>query len=447
MKKIICIFLVIGFCLGMYYWWCASKVTQIVQNVPEIAVVERGDLRTVVESIGSVEPEREVEIKCEASGEVIKLPVDVSDRVKKGELLVQLDPQDQERLVQQAEVAVDVSQAKLEQAKLALKIAKLSLANEQTRTEAALTSAKILAQEAVVRLKRNEQLHEKKIISKEDLEETHITHAKTVESLESAKVSIQDLAIQELRITSLQQGIRIAEQEVVTNRLELDDAKKQLRETTVSSPIDGVVTVRDVQVGQIISSGTSNVSGGTTVLYLADTSRMYVSVSVDESDIGCICAGQTVRITVDAFPESEFHGKVVHIGSKGISTSNVVTFKVKVEVTSMNKHRLKTGMTANVEITTIDRKDILRVPSEAVHRTSGKCFVTIVKDDNATDEQLVSIGDTGGDWVEVLGGLKEGVRLLVTPRQRSQWRNDETQQKQNAQQLSSNMFGMGGPSQ
>ena len=289
-------------------------------------------------------------------------------------------------------------------------------------------------------MKRTIGLYDMKVVSKQALESAQTTHAQASASLEAARISLRELVTRELHINSLRQNVCISEQDVVTSGIDLDDAQERLRETTVRSPMNGVVTVRNVQVGQIISSGTSSVNGGTTVLYLADMSRMYVLVSVDESDIGSIREGQDVRVTVDAFPKKAFQGTVVRVASKGISSSNVVTFQVKVEITSPDKNLLKPGMTANVEILIVDKKDVLRVPSEAVQQTSKSCFVTILNTDKTMSKKEVAISESNGEWTEVLSGLHEGEQLVVTQRNPGLWRSGETESKQG---MSGSLLGVG----
>ena len=440
MKYLIGIVLLAGLGFGAYHRHTSRTKKQTPQTVTQVVRAERGPLRITIESTGTIEPEREVEIKCEASGEITQLPVDVSDIVKKGDLLVQLDPQDEELEVKRAQVAAVVAKARLEQAKLALEIAQQNLVNSRSRSTATLASAEALAEEMAAQLKRAEQLREKKMTSEQEVQAARTTHAQAVASLEAAKIAIRDLDTQELEIDSLRQAVSIAEQDVVTSEIDLDEAEERLRETTVQSPMDGIVTTRDVQIGQIISSGTSSVSGGTTVLYLADMSRMYVLVSVDESDIGQVQTGQNARVTVDAFPKREFPGTVVRVAAKGISSSNVVTFEVKVEVTSQEKDLLKPGMTANVEILVVDKEEVLRVPSTAIQRTSRECFVTTLNADTTTSRRDITVGETDGEWSEVLNGLDEGDQVAITQRNQSVWRSGG---KEGKQSLSSSILQTG----
>jgi len=427
---------------GVGWWLRARGKTRKQPDAAEAAAtaqtatVEKGALRVVVEATGRVVPEQEIEIKCKASGEIIKLPVDVSDAVKKGDVLVQLDPADEERSVRRAEVALAVSEARLAQAQLALEIAQQELATERTRAEPALRSAQAKAQEAEARLTRVEQLLEKKIASPEELDSARTTRAQAVSDLEAARARIEELKAKAMQIQSRRQDLRIAEAQVETDKLSLSDTNQRLADTTVKAPIAGTVAERGVQVGQIIASGINNVGGGTTVMTLADLSRVYVLVTVDESDIGRIQVDQRVRITVDAYPDTPFPGRVVRVATKGQSTSNVVTFEVKVEVRGPSSRLLKPEMTANVEIVAVEKEDVLLLPAQALGRKRRERFVILPKPDGTEEERTVTTGASDGEKIEIVDGLAEGETVLL-PRAGagSRWRNPDARRDNRRRQF------------
>lgn len=409
-------------------WYALNRAKADTTQVKEekvVAKVERGPLRVLVQSTGSVDPEQEVEIKCKASGEVIKVPVDISTEVKKGDLLAQLDPDDETRSVRKAEVTLAVSEANLAKAKLNLQSAELELSTAKIRTAAALKSAEASEREAEAKLKRTTMLLEKKMCSQEDMDDATSTHASAEASLESAHADVESLKLKEVDIETMKRNISIAEADVENNKLSLDDAREQLKDTTVLAPIDGVISEKDVQVGQIITSATSNVSGGTTILKLADLSRIYVLVTVDESDIGRVRNGQHAKITVDAYPNEAFRGKVVRIATKGVSTSNVVTFEVKVEVESEKRTLLKPEMTANVDITVVDHAEALLVPVAAVTQRRGEAFVVVHGADGKEEKRTVEVGESSGEKTEILKGVAEGETLVISGSGQSKWKAAE----------------------
>ncbi len=431
---------------GGLWWMLASrsdaKADGSSDKEPVIVTVEKGSLRVVVEATGRVVPEQEVEIKCKASGEVIKLPVDVSDTVGKGDLLLQLDPEDEQRSVRRAEVALAVSQARLAQASLSLQVAERDLASERTRAEASLNSAEARAEEAASKLKRVTELHGKNMSSREELETAQTSAAQAAADLEGARARMEDLKTKAMQIDSRKQDITIAEAQVETDRISMDDVKQRLADTTVAAPIDGVVATRNVQVGQIIASGVSNVGGGTAVMTLADLSRTYVLVSVDESDIGRIETGQRAQVTVDAHPDAFFPGEVVRVATKGATASNVVTFEVKVEVKGPNRKLLKPEMSANVAITAVEREDVLVVPVNSVQRKRRERTVTVCRQDGTEEQRTVQTGASDGEMMEIVEGLSEGESVvLASGGSQSRWRSESDRDARRARGMGMRMMG------
>lgn len=416
MKAWLVVLIVLLLAGGGVAWWlrgaASADDTDAETAPPDPVVAAPGPLYVIVEATGRVVPEEEVAIKCKASGEVITLPVDVSDFVEKGQLLLQLDPEEEERSVRRAEVALAVTEARLRQQRLDLEIAERELATERLRAQAALASAEAAGREAAARRERIRQLREKEMASQEELDSAESAKASADASLENARARVADLEPAELRIEALRQDIAIAEAQVETDRLSLSDARQRLEDTTVLAPMTGVVTGREVQIGQIIASAINNVGGGTTVLTLADLSHRYVLVSVDESDIGRIATGQRAKITVDAYPERVFPGAVVRVAAKGSVASNVVTFEVKVEVKGEGQDLLKPEMTANVEIVVADKPDALLVPITAVTRRRGQSVVHVRHADGSVEERAVTAGMSDGASIEILEGLAAGETVL-----------------------------------
>jgi HlyD family secretion protein len=356
----------------------------------------------------------DVDIKCKASGEVVNLPFDVSDTVKKDDLLVELDQIDMQRVLKQAEVRVAASQAKLEIARQNLVVAGLTLATDRLRTDAALKAAEVHAKDARVKADRMKDLLAKALASQEEYDTAETAAVQTAVDLETAKVKFEELKTQELALELSRQQVKLSQADVDSDEVALSIAKDRLRDTKVMAPMDGVVAVRNVQIGQIIASGVSNVGGGTTVLTLSDLSRVFVLASVDESDIGKVRLEQPATVTADAFPGRRFDGRVVRIATRGVNLSNVVTFEVKIEVTGEAKALLKPEMTANVEITAAAKDDVLLVPAEAVIRKArGKQFVTVVGDDGAKQEVAVTTGISDGTKTEIAEGLTAGQTVVV----------------------------------
>ncbi len=424
MSKVVGIILVIAVGLGGIYYWRNSHVQAAAEAGQEqaTATVTRGTLVQSVASTGRVVSNLDVEIKCKASGRVEKLPFDVSDTVSQGDLLVELDPVDEERAVKLAEVALASSKARLDQARQNLAVAEHNLTTATTRAQATLQSAQARARELRTKADRRRDLLQQNLGSVEDYDTAESAAIVAQADVLTAQAAIEELEAQRLTLETRRQDITLAEAQVESDEIALANTRQRLADTKVFAPIDGVVSERNVQIGTIISSGITNVGGGTTVLLLSDLSRIFVLASVDESDIGRVQLDQDVQITVDAFPGVPFGGKVVRIATKGVNVSNVVTFEVKIEVTSENKSLLKPEMTANVQIVSDAREDVLLVPVKAISRRDHRS-IAMVRRGGVTVEQEVQLGTTDGMQVEVVSGLAEGdVLVLQSSEPASRWR-------------------------
>lgn len=396
------------------YMWQQSRADKAAEAAQvTLSKVERGNLQSIVSTSGKVTPNLEVDIKCKASGRVINLPFEISDPVKKGDLLVELDPVDEQRIMRQAEVALNASKAQLAQAKQTLLVAQQNLETEKRKAALSVTSLKARAQDSVIDKKRAEEMNRAGIISPQDYDKALTSQVAATSDLETARTRLEELKTQEISIESRKEDVNLAKTQVELDELRLQEAKQRLEDTKVYSPIDGIVATRTVQKGMIISSGISNVGGGTTVMTLADLSRVFVLASVDESDIGRVAVGQTAKITADAFPTIPFTGRVERIATKGLNAYNVVTFEVKIEVLDERKSLLKPEMTTNVEILLEEKDDILTIPVEALVRKGDRRYAVVVKPDGATEERAVEIGMTDGIRYEVMSGLSEGETVQV----------------------------------
>lgn len=427
MKKIIIVIGVVLTLIGLGYrkWGGGSSPKKEVQ-LPETVKVERGFIRLGVVSSGKVISNLDVDIKCKASGEVIKLPFDVSDMVKKGNLLLELDPVDEQRLVRQAHSQLSASQARLINAQENMAIAEQNLITERQRAASNIKSVEVRANDSRMKADRVKELLTKKLSSQEEYETASTASAQAAADLEAAKIRLEELKTQARAIELTRQQVLMAESQVENDKIALDIAEQRLADTKVVAPINGVVTSRLVQIGQIISSGISNVGGGTTAMTLSDLSHIFVLASVDESDIGKVFLEQAAKITVDAFPGKKFEGKVVRIATRGVNVSNVVTFEVKMEVISSDKNLLRPEMTANVDITAVEKNNVLLVPMDSILRKEGKSFVTLWKEGNIKEEKLVEVGFSDGQKLEILGGINEGEAVIVRKNTaESKWKPDQ----------------------
>jgi len=268
--------------------------------------VQKSDITSVATANGKIAPITDVKISAYVPAKIIRLPVEEGDLVKRGQLLVQLDDTEYRAATNQAKAQLASAKASLEQAQLVYE--------------------------------RKKELFEKKLSSKEQYD-----MAKT------------DLDLAKAR----------HEQAVAS----LDQAKYNLSKTTITSPMNGIVTSLNAEVGEIVMIGTMN-NPGTVIMAVSDMSEIEAEVEVDETDIAEVKLGQEAEIEIDAYPDTLFKGEVTEIGHSarisGLGTQDQVTnFLVKVKLLD-EVPRIRPGMSASVDITTNSRVDALNVPIQAV---------------------------------------------------------------------------------
>jgi HlyD family secretion protein len=264
--------------------------------------VERRDIVVTAQATGAVQPDTVVEVKSKASGEILDLRVETGQVVKRGELMVVVDPRNPRNTLAQAEADLEVARARLANA-----------TSQRRRADELFKSQSITEQE-----------HEQALL---------------------------DFAN--------------ARAEEVRARVAVDNAKDQLDDTNVRAPIAGTIIEKSVERGQVISSPTRDVGGGTVLLKMADLNLVQVRTLVDETDIGKIQAGQPATVTVDAFPARPFSGEVRKIEPQAQTEQNITMFPVLVRIDN-RQGLLRPGMNAEVEIHVGERQDVLAVPNAAL---------------------------------------------------------------------------------
>lgn len=358
--------------------WLRGRKTEKTPELPaqgETVKVSRGDLLVKVEATGQVVSNRDVDIKSKASGEIVHLPFEAGDRVRRGQLLIELDPANEQRRVQQAESALAVSLARTEKTRKDLDVSKAELRVERDKAAQAVASAQVALADAQAKSQRIDQMFHQDFASREQWETARTTVSQSAIALENSRLRLRELATQEQALALKRLEIKTAEAQVQEGRLSLDDMMERLAETRLFAPMSGIITVLPVQERQIVASGISNVGGGTTVMTLSDISRIFINAQVDESQVARVRPGLSVLITADAYPDKEFRGKVSRVAPKGVVVQNVVTFEVKIEVMDKNKHLLKPQMTANVGVIVDKVFGALVLPVTAIRRFGAETWV------------------------------------------------------------------------
>jgi HlyD family secretion protein len=367
-----------------------SRGTKI--DPSKLAKVEKGDLAKSVVATGKVEPITKVEVKSKASGIVKKLLVDAGDRVKKGQLLAQLDKEEISAQVAQSHAGLQAAQASLKSAEADFERAKVDAEGPDVPIlKRAYERATGMAKDGVV--------------STSALEDAQKNYEMALNKQNGAKA----------QVTVLKAKIAQAEAQVAQEKANLEQLEEQLSYTDIISPIDGVVLSRNVEMGDAVSSILVLGSSATLVMTLGDTSEVYVKGKVDESDIGKVYLAQPARIKVESFKEKTFNGKVTKISPMGVEKDNVTTFEVRVSINNPGGE-LKAEMTANAEIILEEHKNVLQIPEGSIVYDNQKKASVEVPDPKGKEGKrkvAVNIGISNGAKTELLSGLKEGDQVVL----------------------------------
>ncbi len=338
--------------------------------------VTLGDIQQTVTATGTVNAVTTVQVGTQVSGTIKTLYVDFNSRVKKRQLIAQIDPSTFESQVQQAQANLLSAQANLEKAQT-------TLANDQKTFE------------------RNKELLSKKLIAQSELDTAETNYQSDKAQVASAKAQIEQ------------------------TKAALDFAKQNLAYTRIISPVDGVVISRAVDVGQTVAASFQT---PTLFTIAQDLTKMQIDTNVAESDIGVVKVGQDVEFTVDAYPDMTFKGKVWQIRQAPITVQNVVTYDVVIQVNNRDL-KLMPGMTANVSVIIMTRHDVLRITNAALRfrftekpagagagaGPSDKKGPSVWVLENGKPKRVsITPGISDGTYTELVSGdLKEGQNVIV----------------------------------
>ena len=375
MKKVLIAgFIVLLVAIGA--WYLVKKENGGPQY--KTAAVHRADVEATVTATGTVNAVTTVLVGTQVSGTINALYVDYNSLVKKGQLLAQIDPATLQAQVNQAK-------ANLLNAEANLKKSEASLADARRTYE------------------RNKQLIAKNFIAQSDVDTSETNVETNVAQVESSRAL------------------------VLQNKAALDQAETNLRYTKILSPVNGIVISRNIDVGQTVAASFQT---PTLFTIAEDLTKMQIDTSVDEADIGNVKVGQEVRFTVDAYPDTNFMGKVFEIRNAAVIVQNVVTYDVVVQV-SNNDLKLKPGMTANVSIITARRNGVVVVPNSALRfhpQDQGSESSNVQKrpakenrgpavwvlENNKPKKIQIAVGISDGSFTQVTSGtLKEGQEVIV----------------------------------
>ena len=387
-------------------------------------VIKSRDLEAIVSASGKIQPKRLVNISADTPGRVVNLAVNEGDRVKPGQFLLQIDPKSLSTRVQGGDASLQAARETLDQMRQSIETAQVQL------------------QQAQQNLSRQQDLWRQQLTTKEALD-------RAVNDIKQAESSVQEREKQ----------IKPQESRIAQERASLDSMRYDLSKVRIESPIDGIVTKRNIQEGETAVVGTMN-NAGTVLLQLADMGVIQAEVEVDETNVPNVRIGQIAKITIDAIPDKSFKGHVSEIGNSPISAATAgaagtqaTNFKVVV-LLDEKVPEVRPGFTCTADITTATRQSVVSVPipavavRELVYDANGQVIkepktdkrrrpsavetavsaqelkpgqtrketegVFVVRDGKA-EFLPIKMGVAGDKYFEVLSGLKAGDQVITGP--------------------------------
>ncbi len=350
LKKLFLLAVIAGIGYAVYYFFLHKEPTVYGLTTSPIT---RGDITSTVTATGELNALNVVTVGTEVSGTIRELFVDFNSEVTKGQLLAQIDPSNAEQTLKQQEATLAGYEA-------SMRSAQASLRDEERQ------------------LARNRELFNRKLVARS-----------TVDTSET-NVAVKKATLNEAR------------SRVLNGRAAVEKAKTDLGHTRITSPVDGIIIDRQVDVGQTVAA-----SYQTPTLFKVarDLTRMQIETKVDEADIGTVKEGQDVTFRVDAFPEENFSGKVVQVRIAPSKSDNVVTYTVIIHVDN-SELKLKPGMTANVSIVTAKVKNVLCIPVAALRFTPPEELLDTISFDREILTQRKTL-KSGTLWPE-----EDGIMMI-----------------------------------
>jgi HlyD family secretion protein len=385
--------------------------------------VKRGELVETVNAPGEIEPRTKVDISAKVSARVVELPYKEGERVTAGNpntnppippsVLVRLDDRDMVSRLNSAEASYEAQKAQIEVEKARIFSQQATLAGQKSRLEQA----------------RQDFERQKKLFETQDISQSAFDQAKTTFEELQAQVQAAEKNLQaaQLNLVVMEHNLRAAQARV-------EEAREALSYTTITAPIDGVITRLNAEVGEVVMTGTMN-NPGTVILTVADLSQMILNAQVDESNIGRVKVGQPAKVHVQAFWDEEFNGTVhsIALTSSRSTTTGAKYYETKILLEG-DVGKLYTGLTADVNIEVARYQDVLLVPSQAVleRRVDDlpeelrknnplidpkKSFLTVVFRlvDGKTRITPVRVGPSDLLNTLIEEGLTEGDKVIVGP--------------------------------
>lgn len=371
---------------GVLYYYLFYKPPFLVT----VDTVKRGKVEQTVSAFasGTVTSQRRAMVASGMIGTVAVVYVREGDFVNKDQILIELHHEDLDAQVELAQANLSVARTRLEQSKVGYQVAKELAESRLKQAEAQLT-------QATADYERAKKLLEQGILSPGEQEKIELAYRVALENHQSALTGLKELSLRE-------QDIRLAEANVVQAEASLKTAISARDKALIKAPFDGVVANLNVKEGE-------GVAMGIPLLYLVDTSDLYIEAPFDEAYADKVSVGQKARIEFDAFPGESFGGEVMEI-SPVITITKEFTRTFNVKVRMLEKKRVMPGMSADVTVIVSEKDNVLYVPTESLIRDE---YAYLLKNGRAV-RTPVEVGIGNWETKEVISGLKEGDVIITS---------------------------------
>jgi len=375
----------------------------------QLAEVERGDLAISVSGSGNIEVSDEGKLAFGVGGRIDRIYIEEGEIVGKGEVLAELETDDLELALTQAEVTLAGQQVAVTQAELNLEQAEYNLDQAMelyTWPEIEVAEADVDDAEAFLEYALDKGLSPTTII----YAQARLDAAEARLDAMITDYDTEEVVLEKMKVGLAEQSLELAEQSLEQARQSLTYAQDQLDEAVISAPFAGVIADIYADEGDVVLPPTLTTQA---IIYLVDLSTMELNVEVDEIDIPEVEPGQRAIIDVDALRDIEFEGEVLTVSPVAKEEAGVILYEVKVGFNVPEGSGLKVGMSAEADIVIVDRSSVLLVPSRAITEDSEGNPIVMVVVNEQTEERPVVIGISDGFDTEIVSGLSEGEVVVV----------------------------------
>lgn len=403
---IIIVLIIIGLMLG------GKRNTTPNATAVRIEEVKLGDLQEYISAPGEIEPLTQVEISAKISARVEKLPFEEGTQVKAGDILIQLDSKEMQSRLKSAEASYMAQKSQI----------------DVTKSQIEARKAQIKGIDASLQQAQKDFERQKMLLASGDISQSVFDLARQkLDEMQSQKDAT------ELQIQAEEQSLIVANYSLEAQKAQIEEAREALDYTTIRSPIDGVITRINAEVGEMVMTGTMN-NPGTVIMVVADLSKMLLVAQVDEADVGKITVGQQANVRVKAYWDQVYQGVVDNIAMTNDRTQNNTKYYRTEILMQGDVSRLYTGLTADVDIITQKHTGVIKVFSQAVMARKTDDIPLSIRDKNPnidpnkTDAVVVfrlvdgkavitpvTIGPSDLTHIIVKSGLSVGDKVVVGP--------------------------------